>query len=310
VAGGLTREVDLTKLEVTRFNVDSVKGLALTERQTYDVGRSGLASVTISPGDVVRLNPVFNDRDAGPVELVGEFKRPGLYAIRRGERLSEVIARAGGLTAQSYPLGAIFTRDSVKKTEREGIDRAARELEASLATAITSPRASSRNLAGAAGAVERLVATLREVEPVGRVVVEADPTVLQVRPDLDLVLEPGDKVFMPKRPNSVTVAGEVLNPGALQFQPGFRPDRYVDMAGGLRQGADESRIFVVLPNGAAQPISISFWNYEPIQIPPGSTIVVPRDPAPFDFLTFAKETTELLSRVALIAASLAVISDN
>ena len=310
VAGGLTREVDLTKLEVTRFNVDSVKGQALTERQTYDVGRSGLASVTISPGDVVRLNPVFNDRDAGPVELVGEFKRPGLYAIRRGERLSEVIARAGGLTAQSYPLGAIFTRDSVRKTEREGIDRAARELEASLATAITSPQASSRNLAGAASAVERLVATLREVEPVGRVVVEADPTVLQVRPDLDLVLEPGDKVFMPKRPNSVTVAGEVLNPGALQFQPGFRPDRYVDMAGGLRRGADESRIFVVLPNGAAQPISISFWNYEPIQIPPGSTIVVPRDPAPFDFMTFAKETTELLSRVALIAASLAVISDN
>ncbi|MFC7542357.1 SLBB domain-containing protein [Siccirubricoccus deserti] len=30
--------------------------------------------------------------------LVGEFLRPGIYDIRRGERLSEVIARAGGLT--------------------------------------------------------------------------------------------------------------------------------------------------------------------------------------------------------------------
>jgi len=139
---------------------------------------------------------------------------------------------------------------------------------------------------------------------------EADPTVLQIRPDLDIVLEPGDRLVMPKRPSSVTVTGEVLNPGALQFTPGLNADDYIKMAGGMGQAADDGRIFVVLPNGAAKPLSISYWNYDPVKIPPGSTVVVPRDATPFDLVTFAKDLTQIFSQLAISAASIAVINDN
>ncbi len=145
---------------------------------------------------------------------------------------------------------------------------------------------------------------------IGRIVIEADPTVLQVRPEFDSVLEPGDRIFVPKRPNFVTVIGDVLNPGAMQFSSGQSADAYISQAGDYQRSADEDRVFVVLPNGSAQPLSLSSWNFTTVPIPPGSTIVVPKDPKPFDLLTFSRDITDLVSKIALTAASLAMISRN
>ena len=158
-------------------------------------------------------------------------------------------------------------------------------------------------------AVRDLAARLRQTEAVGRVVVEADPTVLDARPEFDTILEPGDRLHLPKRPNHVTVSGEVLNPGTIQFRSGKAADAYIRAAGGTQQAADEGRIFVVLPNGEAQPVSVSSWNYDAVQIPPGSTIVVPRDPKPFDLTAFSVTLVEIMSKLAISAASLSVISN-
>ena len=115
---------------------------------------------------------------------------------------------------------------------------------------------------------------------------------------------------MPKRPNSVTVTGEVLNPGSVAFRTGAKGDDYIAMAGGYGAAPVKGRTFVVLPNGIASPLSVNAWNYHPEQIPPGSTIVVPRDPLPFDWLVFTQAFTDILSKLAITAASLAVIGNN
>src|SRR3546814_12626032 len=54
--------------------------------------------------------------------------RPGLYTVRKGETLSSLIDRAGGLTRFAYPYGAVMTRRSVQKAEEEGYRRTARDL--------------------------------------------------------------------------------------------------------------------------------------------------------------------------------------
>jgi polysaccharide export outer membrane protein len=77
----------------------------------------------------------------------------------------------------------------------------------------------------------------------------------------------------------------------------------------MRKTADRSRIFVVFPNGAARPLSVSAFNYSSLQIPPGSAIVVPTDATPFDLLTISRELASVISQLALTAASLAVIND-
>ena len=244
--------------------------------------------------------------------LAGEFKRPGVYAIRKGERLSELIERAGGLTEQAYPIGAIFTRQRVKEQEALAFDRIALDLQSGLATALSSGAIQQRggDPAALVLAVRELAVTLRETEPLGRVVVEADPTVLAVRAELDTILEGDDRVLMPKRPNFVSVTGQVLNPGTIQFGAGKTAGHYIDSAGGMTRVADDGRTFVVFPNGEAQRIAVSAWNYTSLHVPPGSTIFVPRDPKPFDFIALATSITDILSKVAITAASLAVINNN
>jgi len=306
-AGGLTREVSLTMVEVSTYAVDPNRGVAQGKRGMVDVATLGLQSVRVSAGDVVRFNSVSTDRESGPVLLTGEVARPGLYEIRRGERLSELYQRAGGLTAQAYPFGAVFTRDSVRRTQQIAVRRAARELTSAalFAGASKTPAAFG---GGSVQALRELSQELESVEVVGRVVIEADPTVLQVRPDLDTVLEPGDRLFVPKRPAFVMVVGDVLNPSAQQFIGGRKADQYIRQAGGLQDSADETRIFVVHPNGEARSMQLSFWNYAPVSIPPGSTIVVPRQPAALDVLQVIKDVTGVIGQVAVTAASLAVIN--
>lgn len=207
------------------------------------------------------------------VTLAGEFARPGDYTVRKGERLSELIFRAGGLTEVAFPYGAVFTRERVKRAEEAALRRVASEVEAMLAAlGARTDTDETRTVAMA-----RLSARLRATQPLGRVVIEADPTLLRVRPGLDTVLEAGDRLFVPRRPNYVTVVGGVQNPSAVRFQPGMTAADYVRRAGGFQATADDSRVFVVLPNGEAHRVGASLWNYQPLHVPPGSTIIVPDD---------------------------------
>jgi len=53
---------------------------------------------------------------------------------------------------------------------------------------------------------------------------------------------------------------------------------------------------------------VNVWNFNPVQLPPGSSLVVPKDPAPLDLFTLVREGSSLISQLAVTAASLAVIS--
>jgi len=304
VAGGLSREVDLTRVEISRFTPNSAEGSGDTARGLVNLAEVDADKVTVGPGDVVRFNSVATDRDTGPVLLIGEFVRPGLYEIRRGERLSDVITRAGGLTPQAYPYGGIFTRKRVRAEQSASLLRAKRELTSALAVVAVQRNVNPQTIL----ALQGLANQLDSVESIGRIVTETDPTVLLVRPELDSVLEPGDRLYMPKRPNFVTVVGDVLNPGAQQFIAGTTADEYIQQAGGFQRSADEDRVFVVYPNGRAEQLAINIWNYKAVQLPPGSSLVVPKDPAPLDIFTLVREGSSLIGELAVTAASLAVIS--
>lgn len=55
---------------------------------------------------------------------------------------------------------------------------------------------------------------------------------------------------------------------------------------------------------------MSAWNFTPVEIPPGAVIVVPRDPAPFDFLATTQSIGSILGQIALAAASIATLSNH
>lgn len=296
VADGLLPGVQGLKLSVTR---------AVGEAEQID-GAAALQTVRLTAGDDIFFNALDDAFERRGVDVSGEVLRPGYYTIQKGERLSDLLRKAGGLTSYAYPYGTIFTRQSVREQQREGFARTARELNNSLLSVTARAEKSSMDgLIGAASMVEQLT----NVEPSGRMVVEADPRVLAIRPDLDTVLEGGDTVYVPKRPNYVIALGDVNNPGALQFVNGKTPTQYLAEAGGTLSTADRKRAFLVLPDGTAQPIRVGGWTGTGgLPPPPGTTIIVPKNIDPLFRLNIVRDITTIVAQLATSAATIAILA--
>jgi protein involved in polysaccharide export with SLBB domain len=302
-AGGMTREADSKNIELLREAV-SEQGNADTIRKIFDLEKA--TAEPIQTGDMLLVPKRYTMRESGMVRVAGEVLKPGNYDIWRGERLSQVLIRAGGLTPFAYAYGAVFQRARVKEEKRLYYQRAGIEMQNSVLMMVARQK---RTAAGGTdpntfAAMKGLSEELKKVEPSGRVVVEADPAVLQVHPELDVVLEPGDEIVIPKRPSHVVVIGEVLNPGAVQFRSGLRAEDYLRAAGGVGMAGDEGRTYMILPNGSAQPLKVASWNAQPTPVPPGSVIYVPRDPLPLDNTALFQTVLEMAKDIALAAAAL------
>ena len=112
LAGGLTFAGDSSKVIVYRiaFNgkdIGKVKDFTLDSRMSGDF--------TFEPFDaiVVRKKPGFEFQEY--VTIGGEVAYPGRYAIREGEKVGELIRKAGGLTKEAFPQAASFTRQGKGK---------------------------------------------------------------------------------------------------------------------------------------------------------------------------------------------------
>ncbi|MCA3322107.1 MAG: SLBB domain-containing protein [Roseomonas sp.] len=307
IAGGVTALGNTNAPDVAQ----AVANPALAGQVTR-VSLGGGAKL-VSPRQALRIPRREDTLDSGPVLLLGEFRNPGSYELRRGERLSDAIARAGGLTAEAFPYGAVFTRESVRLRQQEGFARTARDLESSLVQlasgqALPGSRGGTADVGGAMKAGRELAATLREARAAGRVVVEANPVILLARPDLDILLEPGDVLAMPKRPQDVTVVGAVLNPGSLPFRQGWRAAEYIQASGGAQRFADASRVFVVMPNGEAAPAGQGFFQGGGPPLAPGSLVMLPQDPAPFETWGYIRDVTQILGQLTISSLALAVVA--
>jgi len=301
VADGLVVGATDLVLDINRLHS------GISDRIEVDAAGTVLAVTDVRPGDDIRYNAQQANFEGSGVLVSGEVARPGLYAIRRGETLSQLLKRAGGHTEYAYAYGTVFTRRSVKQSQEAGFRRSARELNNSLlAIAARSTQGSGGNLAGAAS----LIQTLAETEAPGRMVVEADPRVLALRPDLDTVLEGGDAIHVPKQPNYVLALGDVNNPGALQFVAGKTAGEYLDESGGSLSTADRKRAFMVLPNGSAQPLSMNGgWSgNRGAPPPPGTTIIVPKNIDPLYRLSVFRDITTIIAQLASSVATVAVLA--
>jgi protein involved in polysaccharide export with SLBB domain len=306
-AGGTVDWADGSGVELITTAVDRALGRAETKRQTLPLRQSMLANYVVRPRDTLRFNQVFTDVGIGAVTVQGEVRFAGSYPITRGERLSELLARAGGLNKTAYPQGAVFLRRSAAAAEHDGYLRAASEIENQLVIAMT--RVGNDKIDPSTfTSMQIFVNELRNQKAVGRISIVADPSVLAARPEEDPLLEAGDLLYVPQRPATVTVLGQVSQPGSFPYKAGRRLSDYVEMAGGYASTANEAMTFLVLPDGSARRIERSWLSFGDDDLPPGSTIVVPRDVTPLDTRQIILDVSQIFSQFAVSIASLAVLS--
>jgi len=294
-AGGVAGDGDPTEIEVT-FRRGG-------ERKVVDLTAGG--ALTVAGGDSIRV-PVSRSRlEAGTILVEGRVKRPGAYDIVRGERLSSVLRRAGGLDDDAYPAGAALTRVSERRRLEEEMEESARRIERDI---LLVKERGDQVKPDELIFLRQVAARLRATKPTGRIVVEADPAALRSHPEHDTGVEPGDRLTIPARPLTVVVSGEVSSPGAKRFESGKSAEDYVSEAGGPTRFADMDRAFLVMPDGSARPLSLASWNHVSTLVPPGSAVVVPADPKPLGGLDIARDLGGILGQLALTAASISVIS--
>jgi protein involved in polysaccharide export with SLBB domain len=309
--GGFNIEANTANIEITSnaqgegYQEGERSG---TARKTINYQETDPSTIALIPGDAVRVNQKFRKTGGQSVMIIGEVNHPGKYDLLPGDTLSKLMERAGGITDQAYPDGTIFSRDTERRAEEARFRAAAQELERAIAAA--RDKKDNPPDSNQIALVRELATELRNVEAVGRITVQGDPTVLKAQPEQDLLLESGDRIYIPSRPMTVRVHGEVMSPASLQFRANKTPNTYIDEAGGMTYYADDDRAFVLYPDGSAQPLLVSAWNHKATFIPPGSTIVVPRDPKPFDFIETAKDFSQILSNLAITGIFLSDIKDD
>lgn len=303
VAGGLSLEADTRNIEITSSNFARETGgkRGGKHREKINISANNpddnAANIIIGPGDSVRINQKFDKISDNSVIIMGEVENPGRYDLMPGDKISDLLSRAGGLTSTAYPYGAIFSRESERRAEEFRYKSQSQTIKQAIARAIDED--DEKVNAGKIAEARALAEELANAKGAGRITIESDPAALKTKPELDLLLQSGDRLFIPRRGLTVRVHGEVLSAASLQFREGKSPLDYIHEAGGFTFHADKDRSFVLYPDGSAAPLQVSAWNYKATFIPPGSTIVIPRDPKPFDFLESAKDVSQILSNLAV-----------
>ena len=246
LAQGVTEDADLRQAEIARRTRGADPGaLASTIRVPIDStfragggtdgasgpvpnGAAGIPDVALEPYDNVLIMRQTGWDLQRLVYVTGQVKHPGRYALlRKTERVSDVIKRAGGLTQQAYAGGVQFYRsyDQGRNPSTEKPQEIGRSGRAPLPPGFTS-----------------------------RVGIDL-PRVLKSSKFRDnIILAAGDSIHIPEYNPVVIVEGAVNAPGPVAYAPGKSLDWYVNAAGGYTQLGDAKHPYVTQPDGKREGV--------------------------------------------------------
>lgn len=304
LSGGLTRKALKGKFELARYSVKNNKRV----RQILNLDLNKDLNFHLQADDEIIIFPIANWSQRKYVTLKGMVKFPGVYPIEEGEKLFNVVQRAGGFNKNAFIEGAVFTRKSVQilqeKRLQESIDRIKKQVAHANLTAKQAGEDSNEK-AKLLGAVKQIEKESQLNKPIGRISMHLYYDLQRFQTSrYNITLEDGDMLFIPPINDTVSVVGEVLNQNTFVYIPDKSIEDYIQNSGGFGNDADEDLIYVVKANGEAQKYEKSyFWNNH-IDIFKGDTIVVPIKIQTISNITLAKDVTSIIYQLAVTAASL------
>ncbi len=276
-AGGFSEGASAKRIEVSRRVFDSdprVINSVVAQVFTVDVNsrlqEDGMG-FTLKPFDIVSIYSLPGYETQKIVRVEGEVIYPGPYAIqKKNEKISDILARAGGLTMSADIDGSSLKRDNAAVL---GVDRSKTD---------TNALNNERNA--------RLRQFQRTYSAKDKDSLSVDTSQLRnnyiginlrrilEKPGIgdDIILENGDVLRIPKKQQIVRVNGEVLYPSAVVYEKGKSFKGYVLNSGGYSAKALKRGAYIVYANGTVKGTrKFLFFNIHPL-VKPGSEIYVPK----------------------------------
>jgi protein involved in polysaccharide export with SLBB domain len=286
------------------------------------ISSSKLADIPVNPTDILRVFapgavPVQAQIQNEYVRVAGEAKQSGIFLLKKGETLRELIARVGGANENGYLYATQLTRESVRRTQQiklnQVADRFERDLDsnATQRMAATGDKDSAAKTAAEVEQQRRIVQKLRSIKAEGRIVLDLPGVETQVKNLPDLPLQDGDSILIPRRPGTVDVLGSVFQQNAFVYRPQRTVNDYVQQAGGVTSTADKSEMYVIRADGTAQSGQGTGWfsGLGGTALNPGDTVVVPEKIERSTFMQSLKDWTAIFYQFGLGAAGLKVLKD-
>ena len=236
----------------------------------------------LEPYDIVFIRRSPGYRKQANVTVKGEVPFTGNYTlIQSNERLSSLIARAGGLSKEAYVKGARLIRRMTADEMRQKKD-----------VLRLSVRGSEK------ASVSPVTLEASSTYPVG---IELEKALVNPGSDEDMVLREGDVLFVPKYVSTVTINGAVMYPNTILYQKGSSLSYYIEQAGGFGNRALKRRVYVIYMNGMVSRLKRRMGN----AIEPGCEIIVPSKKGRKK--TVAVDVTGMNTSIASIAAMVAAM---
>lgn len=323
MAGGLKyyaykKEAELTRVKVTQKGPKTEKIKISLEKA---LNGDPLHNIKLQQDDYLFVRAVPEWELYRTVTIQGEVKFPGTYTIKKGERLSSLIERAGGYTDNAYLRGAIFTRESVRALQQRNLEdmiaRLERELLAEsstqVSTAISAEEIKAKKVA--LESKQKFIEALKKVKATGRMAIRLAHLRLLKGSEYDIELQDGDRLFIPTKNSVVNVMGAVMSPTTLIYSEELNYKDYIQMAGGYSKYADTDNVYVLKVDGSARRLSKGWITWNPLksrwemsafgekikEIEPGDTIVVPEKLERIAWLREIKDITQILMQMAVTA---------
>lgn len=307
MAGGLREAANIRDVEIARRSNETAKG-NFSDIIPIEVNEkliSGNNSVTLEPYDMVVVRRKSNFTLDKLVKVEGQVNSPGIFPIKNAEeRISDVIKRAGGLTNFAYPNGAtLIRRTEFFETESEQLRRQrnlmdlqqkllmdpnnseAQELllERLFKDLGTAPVEGGEGLATAATKRETITGiteTKAGVAPVKirqteAVAIDLEAIIKNPGSDLDLILEEGDIISVPRQLQTVRMRGDVVYPATVRFEKDKGMKYYINRSGGFDIRANRKRTYIVYANGEVARTKSLFGLRSYPNVRPGSEVIVP-----------------------------------
>jgi polysaccharide export outer membrane protein len=325
-AGNIKESAYLDEAELTSMIVDGGqntkyehRNLSLRKAFAGDAGQN----VALRPYDRLFVKRIPDWRLDKFVTIGGEVRFPGTYAIRKGEKLSSIIERAGGYKETAYLRGAMFTRERVRELQQKSIlemaDRLERELMADISGVATAM--SAEEIAGKKVEMEqkqKFIDSLRKLKATGRMTVYMAHLRLLKGSEYDIELEDRDTLSLPLKNSVVNVIGSVMTQGSYIYADRMSYKDYIELSGGYARFADTDNTFVLKVDGSARKVTSGFFNWsssrnrweiagvgEEIKaIEPGDTIVVPEKVERIAWMRNIRDITQILMNTAVSAGVL------
>ena len=323
--GGLIEEVNLDYAVIERINRTDLKVSVIP----FNLGKvlanpKDAENFELQAGDVITVFSVKDlrvpiSRRQVFVRIEGEVNRPGVYQVAPGEGLTQLIQKAGGMTADAYLFGAGFYREEVKKSQQENLNKLLRRIESESSGALAQ---AAQSVGGSSdpGIVQAKIAALkqsqqqsiertRSLKPEGRISLGLPADSSESLDKLPAIrLSQGDKLYVPSRPDFVYIFGSVNTESALIYKSGLTVTDYIQMAGS-GMGADKDGVILMRADGSAVT-NQSSWRNEVMhtKVMPGDTIVMPekldRESGWSVLVRNTKDFTQILYQLGLGAAAI------